>query len=468
MSEGSPATNLANDGATPKLSSQSTRDRLADLIERASAKDAIKDYNAAAELYSQATELQAELNGEMSVENADLLYAYGKSLYNVAVRKSDVLGSKVAGQAPPAPKSKPQDTAPTRGSGALSGHIIGSAIAQASTEGQTVAQNAADGAKATPSSYFQFMGDEDFDSDSDDADSHGAAGDQEEEEDEFANAFEMLDLARVLLLRKLKDMEPPSSQEGERDPQPEVRSVQERLADIYDLQAEISLEGERFGDAVTDLQSALSLKRQLFSLEDPSVAECHYKLSLALEFSSITHDQTEDEPSTAPKITSVDKEVREEAAKHMETAIESCRLRVTKEQETLESITNQESIAKKQRGIEDVKEIISDMEQRLIELRQPPVSVNDPSSGNDDSGSLNGILSQVLGQSATDQASILQEAMKGANDLSSLVRKRKHAPTAPSSNQEPAGKRQLDPESQDDNESDTGKKAKLSKDLSAP
>ena len=45
-----------------------------------------------------ATELQAKLNGEMSAQNADLLYAYGRCLYHCAVKNSDVLGSKVAGE----------------------------------------------------------------------------------------------------------------------------------------------------------------------------------------------------------------------------------------------------------------------------------------------------------------------------------------------------------------------------------
>src|SRR5436305_3032522 len=71
--------------------------QLTDLVARATAKYAIKDYEPAAELYSQATALQAEINGEMALENADLLYSYGKCLYFVAVSNSDVLGGTAAG-----------------------------------------------------------------------------------------------------------------------------------------------------------------------------------------------------------------------------------------------------------------------------------------------------------------------------------------------------------------------------------
>ena len=72
-------------------------ERLQDLIAQATALYSVKDYSPAAELYSQATELQDEVNGEMNPENADLLYSYGKCLYFVAVRNSEVLGAGSAG-----------------------------------------------------------------------------------------------------------------------------------------------------------------------------------------------------------------------------------------------------------------------------------------------------------------------------------------------------------------------------------
>ena len=92
--------------------------QLDDLRAQATLKYSVKDYDAAAELYSQATELQAELNGEMSAQNADLLYAYGRCLYHCAVKNSDVLGSKVAGekQEEPPGRSKGRKAAKKNGS----------------------------------------------------------------------------------------------------------------------------------------------------------------------------------------------------------------------------------------------------------------------------------------------------------------------------------------------------------------
>ncbi|KAK3109490.1 hypothetical protein LTR53_017206, partial [Teratosphaeriaceae sp. CCFEE 6253] len=67
------------------------------LLALATEKYALKQYAPAAEVFSQAAEVQDQLNGEMSPENADLLYQYGRCLYHVAVGNSDVLGGKVAG-----------------------------------------------------------------------------------------------------------------------------------------------------------------------------------------------------------------------------------------------------------------------------------------------------------------------------------------------------------------------------------
>ncbi|KAL1846048.1 hypothetical protein Plec18170_009398 [Paecilomyces lecythidis] len=412
---------------TKQETPEQLRAQLADLTERAGAREALKDYNTAAELYSQAMEIQAQLNGEMSPENADLLYAYGKSLYNVAVSKSDVLGTKVAGKA--AADSEP---AP-----AQSSNKSGSKVSGESTKAVTEKADQTKTEENKP--YFQFTGDENFDvSDSEeeeDAENEGA----DEEDDDFANAFEVLDLARILVLRKLEDLEKKDNSNGKStDVPPEVKTLRERLSDIHDLQAEISLEAERFTDAVSDLRAALELKESLFTFEDPAVAECHYKLSLALEFDSVhkAEDGTVSEDQSG-----ADTEKREQATKHMEKAIESCKIRMAKEQSKLDNgeVTDEDKVAAAKRRIGNVKEIVADMEQRLLDLRRGPVSAGQ----NDDLNPLNGLLGQILGQAPEQQKAKLEEAVKNANDLSSFVKKKKQP--APASASASAGeKRSVD------------------------
>ncbi|KAJ5312904.1 hypothetical protein PENANT_c049G01401 [Penicillium antarcticum] len=407
----------------PELSAQEQRAELEDLIARAAAKDATKDHNAASELYSQATELQAELNGELSPENADLLYAYGKSLYNVAVSKSDVLGSKVAGEQPQSSNPPPKKVSSSAGSKPSGEHLVKDAITDSKAQdppSNRAASKESESAGSKP--LFQFTGDENFvDSDSEDEED-GEQADEEDDDDDFANAFEVLDLARVLYLKKLSAAEANDGGKGKSTAiSTDAKHIKERLADTHDLQAEISLEAERFNDAVNDLRVVLDLRNSLYPLEDPSVAECHYKLSLALEFASV---QQGDEESGENEKNKVDEEMRKDAATQMELAIESCKVRMAQEEKKLEADTDvdEDKVTAIKRKIANVKEIIADMEQRLVDLRRPPVSVEQNDQANE--AMLKGILGQIVGQSATDQKAQLEAASQGATDLSAYVKRK--------------------------------------------
>ncbi|RMJ21960.1 histone H1-binding protein [Aspergillus sp. HF37] len=403
--------------ATPNNDLKDSREQLDQITTRAAAKDASKDFNTAADLYSRATEIQAELNGGLSPDNADLLFAYGKALYNVAVSKSDVLGSKVAGQ--PEPQSSTGKDAPAESSSA-GGDTIQSAVAsgmanKADDENEKVQESAQN------KRFFQFTGDENFeDADSEEEEGGEEDGD-EEEEDDFANAFETLDLARILYLKKL-DTAGESLDKGKSTDMPsDVKLIKERLADTHDLQAEISLEAERFADAVTDLRKVLELRQALFPFEDPSVAECHYKLSLALEFAS-ANKVNEETGETDDK---VDEEMRKEAVTQMGSAIESCKIRMSQEQRKLDensSTMDEDKVSAAKNKIANVKEIVADMEQRLVDLRQPPTSIKEQNQSSE--AVLKGVLGQIVGQSPTEQKSKLDAASKGANDLSAFVKKK--------------------------------------------
>jgi HAT1-interacting factor 1 len=65
---------------------------LADLCAKATALYVQKKYEDAADIFSRATEMQAEMNGEMNPKNAEILFLYGRALYKVGQSKSDVLG----------------------------------------------------------------------------------------------------------------------------------------------------------------------------------------------------------------------------------------------------------------------------------------------------------------------------------------------------------------------------------------
>jgi HAT1-interacting factor 1 len=431
---------MSVDDTAPALvaSDASAHEQLAELIAQATAAYAVKDYAPAADFYSEATEVQAELNGEMAVENADLLYSYGKCLYFLAIKNSEVLGGGAAGAKMSAkPEAKQLKKRKANGEASRSGEtktteeatpeaLVPDAAAKsgsdaiAGTDVRPGVEIESEEKEEKP--YFQFEGDGDFGDSDDDEEGEDADREDEEEEDDFANAFEVLDLSRVLLLRKLEQIEQDSLKESDKgksttsvDMTPEVREVKTRIADIHDLEAEISFESEKFDVAAEDLKSSLALKEELCTRDSSVLAECHYKLSLALDFSS-RHQETDKDGNPVGKAT-FDQAMRDEAAVQMEKAIESCKLRISKEEAELAAITDQPKKDKATLQIEDVKEMVVDMEQRLADLRNPPIDVNQQSGIDLDTA---GILKDILGGTKT-----LDEVVGQANDLSGMVKRKK-------------------------------------------
>ena len=348
--------------------------RLNNLIAQATHHYSKRDYDTAVELYADATELQAEIYGEMSPSNADLLYAYGRCLYHVAVKNSDVLGSKVAGGKP---KAKPRhgtgskdiakvDQGDQRSEQKTEGTI---SEAVAGEEPQIKAGDMANDASRNP--YFQFTGDENFDSSNEEGENgddpqdteDGVAADQE---DDFATAYEVLDMARVLLSKQIEDKQAFQWKAEAQGESTEIRRIEERLADAYDLQAEISLEGENFSNAAVDLRSALRIKERLFPLDSSIIAEAHYKLSLALEFQSVTQQKSVETDAEKLQTATVDYDMREEAAVQMEAAIASCKARIDREDaRMLEGSSSKDFARATAQNIDEVREMVSEMEQRV-------------------------------------------------------------------------------------------------------
>lgn len=161
-----PPTTLSEQSTAATEAFNSVKVSLADLCAQGTAKYARKNYEEAADLYARASELQAELNGEMSPENAEVLFLYGRSLFKVGQQKSDVLGGaggekkKTNGSAKPK-KAEAQKEGPTE-----SEKITGERVPIIAGQNGTAAKSEVDEKKP----LFQFTGDENFEDDSDDED----------------------------------------------------------------------------------------------------------------------------------------------------------------------------------------------------------------------------------------------------------------------------------------------------------
>lgn len=423
------------EGGQPSLTAtEEVKVQLDQLKASAMQQYSLKNYSAAAEIYSEAARIQDLVNGEMCPPNAELLYQYGRCLYHVAVSRSDVLGGKVVGEEQPKRKRrKTEAESSAAGPAANDGRInlIGNAIKSgeeklaedvveaAVEDGEGEKQN---GEADTSKPYFQITGDENF-TDSEDEDAEDQ--DADEDEDDFATAYEILDMARVLTgkqIELLKQLTGKGTIE-----QPNVRQLKERLADIHDLQAEISLENERFQDAISDTRDGLMLKLELYPEESSLVAEAHFKLSLALEFASVTSTADGEGENAEAKVAQIDEGLRKEAALEMERAIASSKLRIRKEEASLTSL-DKATAEETKKKISEVKEIVVDMEQRLVDLRNPATSLSGltgPGGAPDGPDVLRGILGTMLGETQVDKEKRIKEATAQANDLSGLVKHKK-------------------------------------------
>lgn len=441
---------------------------LADMAARAGALYTHRKYDEAAEVYAQAAEMQAEMNGEMSPENAEILFLYGRSLFKVGQGKSDVLGGKAPAEGKKAAGNKNNKKKGGKKTAANGAVKTEEAKAGDTPEADRVAQEAVkiiadetSGGKAEKEEVeakkplFQFTGDENWD-DSDDEEEEetgeAAEGDEDEEEDDdLATAFEILDLARVLLKKQLdeklamdttegKGKEKAENGDGDGDDDGDssdagLRHIKERLADTHDLLAEISLENERYPNAIADARESLVYKQQLCGEDSEIIAEAHFKLSLALEFASVTSQQDDEGAAegAAAGPREVNQELRDEAAKELEAAINSTKLKLQNKEVELATLHSPEDNEISRKQITETKEIIADMEQRLVDLRGPPIDMK-AALGVDPMG---GILGAALGESNAQTEARIEEAKKTATDLSGLVRK-KEKKAAPSPSPAPA------------------------------
>ncbi|CZR60466.1 related to histone H1-binding protein [Phialocephala subalpina] len=455
-----PPTTLSDQSAAAMEAFNSAKVSLADLSAQGTAKYARKLYEEAADLYARASELQAELNGEMSPENAEILFLYGRSLFKVGQSKSDVLGGKAGGE-----KKKANGSAKPKKAEAQkeepkteSEKITEEGVAIIAGQNGTATKTEEEGKKP----LFQFTGDENFEDDSDEEDqAEGAEGEEEEEEDDLAVAFEVLDLARVLYIKKMEQPEAVEGKGKSTEDSSMMKHIKERLSDTHDLLAEISLENERFPGAVEDFRSALAYKTELYPEESEIIAEAHFKLSLALEFASITRakdDEEEGKEAATEEEAHVDQGMRDEAVKELELAIKSTKLKLNKKEVELATSHSPDDNDITRSQIAEVKEIVADMENRLKELQGPALDVKELLGGPAGSES-GGILGATLGESPAEQAARIEEAKKTATDLTGLVRKKEKKPDAATPEPVPStnGKRKAE----DDGEESDNKKAKV-------
>jgi HAT1-interacting factor 1 len=162
-----PPVTLSEESSAAMEVYNSVKVSLADLCAKGTAQYAHKNYEEASDLYARASELQAELNGEMSPDNAEILFLYGRSLFKVGQSKSDVLGGKAGAEKKPNGAAKAKKAAPKQELKSESEKIAeeGVAIIAEQNDSGAKPEEGVDAKKP----LFQFTGDENFEDSDDDA-----------------------------------------------------------------------------------------------------------------------------------------------------------------------------------------------------------------------------------------------------------------------------------------------------------
>lgn len=327
-----------------------------------------QNYELASEKYGEACQLFNEKEGS---DDFDLLFLYGKALFQNAVLRSEVFGGKadlVSGEEEKEPEKKEEET----------GNF------QFSEDAPLAEEDDAEG---------PVLAEEDEDDEENEENKNEENENEENEENEqsdFEVAWEILDLTRSLIEGKIKeteDKEPakPYLKSDKDETSNKFVLLTKKLSEVYDLLGEVSLEAENFQQSATDLERCLDLRLALYPATSSLVSESHYKLSLALEFCV------------------EDPELRSKATEQMRLAIESVKERTASEEDPEKK--------------KDNKELLKDLQVRFNELEKDPAKEIELQQID----MIKGLLGEAVGSSSAND---LTAAVKKVNDLSGAVKKK--------------------------------------------
>lgn len=114
---------------------------------------------------------------------------------------------------------------------------------------------------------------------------------------------------------------------------------------------------EKFDQALPDYRKALEIKKELLDQGDRQLAEAHYKLALALEFSTNEGDQAGEEIKNAIQV--------------LKKRIESIQADTSKDEEDVKGkgkAATTPAAADDNKEVKEIKQLIVDMEEKVNQL----------------------------------------------------------------------------------------------------
>ncbi|KAJ2159925.1 hypothetical protein GGF46_002652 [Coemansia sp. RSA 552] len=218
---------------------------IAELLESGTRAFALGSWELAIEKFGELSSVTEQTFGSESQRYADCLVMYGRALLQHAVEQSALMAQKTLAEA----------------------------------AAGTLNQDAKEEEKAVSKANIQFAGEPDFRQvEADDSgveEGSSKPAEDEDEDDDFAAAWDVLDLARVI-------------QEQGTD-----RKARLKYAETLMLLGDVSMESENFEQATKDFAAALDVKKQHLEDDDRELAELYYKVALAHEYNRNTAEALE-------------------------------------------------------------------------------------------------------------------------------------------------------------------------------
>jgi len=305
--------------------------------------DAVSDF-------ARSCELLAKQFGETNVECADAYYYYGKALLEMARLENGVLGNALDGvpegtdiaddsqiENPEKMTDDEKNLVEDKVKEALDFNYQTCEVEKERIESEMEEEEEVDDEEDTQED--DAMEEESAvdgalplpkESETTDAEAAMDAGDDENEASNLEQAWEMLELSKVLF-----------SKAAETSDEEKKAEFSKKICEVYLHLGEISLENENFSQAVEDLTACLMKRKDLFPADSRSIAETHYQLGIAQAYSGAFA----------------------EAESSMTNAISVLSARL----ENLKKMESSEFLGKE---MQDLEELIKDIKEKIIDFKE--------------------------------------------------------------------------------------------------
>ncbi|KAJ2658268.1 hypothetical protein IWW48_004124 [Coemansia sp. RSA 1200] len=372
---------------------------ISELLERGTRAFALGTWDEAIESFGELSSVTEQTFGSESQRYADCLVMYGRALLQYAVEQSALLAQRALADAATAggdsskngggEKKTDQEEdedhvgAPAkRAKFSFEGEPDFRQVEGLSLGADEGANGKASEGAAGPSSKGKGKATDEQQSDQDENEDGEEEGEGEEEEDDFAAAWDVLDVARVIQAKATD------------------RKSRLKYAETLMLLGDVSMESENFAQAATDFTQALEVKQQYLGDDSRELAELYYKVALAYEYNRDTGKALE-------------------LMADVERILGNCL-------KSLEASAD----AKDKEEAESLKEVLADVVEKIKEWKAPqkPVDL--------------GLLSSEEAALAEKAKAMFKQALESGNinDISGLIKKKSKAKEeAPAEEPHPAG-----------------------------